>query len=179
MAYLFSMPLLSGRRVVLALGVSTLVLLSYLALRQTEEERVAERVESLARAVSVSRAMLAQQRLAQLQAAFKEGVQERVVVQAPDVTGMLSNRGELLAGVGTALVEAQSTQVSVDQMAIRVESPPRRATLRGRVKAVWELEGLREDERNFIAVLVKEEGAWRLSSLTVAQDTNEQPEARS
>lgn len=163
----------------LALALLIAIAVGYFLARSDETTRVREPIERIARAIAYDeRRERAGERAARIERELEASTTLDVSASIPEAPGMLRGRAAL-AAYAADVDNLHRLELGLSDVMASFDSGQQTAlvTLRAAI-AAYNQGYERHEVRNASVQVVRQGGTWRVSSLTVAPRTHEEPEAR-
>jgi hypothetical protein len=169
---------ISRRTLALVVIASSLALLAWLFLADTDEAKILARLEALADAVETKQNENPGFRALRLRPVFQDGFEPGALLRAPELpnTSGIQALTALAASVPRAYGELD---VSIGETDVRIDRQAHEARVTAGVTLTGTVGGeLRRDKRVVRFTLRERDDEWRVELIDVEPKTHEEPEAR-
>ena len=160
-----------------ALAVAAIVF--YFVARDDEAARVRAPVERMKSALGYDGAReTAADRKLRIEREFETGVEPDVVLSIPEVSGGLTGRAAVL-GFASDVASLRRLELGLSDTVVSFDAKRETAQLSARIAIdAWRSDYESHEVRNASIRLARGESGWKITSVTLAARTHEEPEAR-
>lgn len=146
--------------------------------RDTPERRIGVRIGQLEQVLSSTRAGSAADHRKRIERAFEEAIAGDVVVRIPDFPELARGRQSLVVVAGRAISDPRGLDVRTRAIDVKLDADGRAATATFDAEIGRPGDELHKDARRVTLRFAEAGGAWQVTSIDVAPETHEEPEAR-